>query len=94
MRIEYKPNALQTIFHLGAFVESNNTEGSGSRFIDKFFNHIEKYALPNVQYGLCVHLPFRSRGYSCVFYNDWVIAFKIEQQVFVVYEIALGSLFA
>ena len=93
MNIEYKPNALNTIYELAYFIEIKNTKGSGNRFIDKLFDHIEKYALPNVNYALCRYSIFNSLGYSCVFYNDWVIAFKIINNTFIVYEVALGTNF-
>lgn len=93
MNIEYRQNALNTIYELAYFVEGNNTKGSGDRFIDKFFDHIEKYALPNVQYALCRYSIFHTLGYSCIFYNDWVIAFKIINNTFIVYEVVLGTLF-
>ncbi len=93
MEVLYKQNALDTLYEIANFVESKNTKGSGYRFIEKVFEFIADYSNPNVQYQLCKYSKFRQKNYSCIFFHDWVIAFKIENKTFIVYEIALGTLF-
>lgn len=93
MEVLFKQNALETLYEIAAFVESKNTKGSGYRFIEKVFEFIADYSNPNVQYQLCKYSKFRQKNYSCIFFHDWVIAFKIENETFIVYEIALGTLF-
>lgn len=91
MRIIYTTHALDVIDAIADFVESRNTPGSGKRFVLKFKSAIEKLAHPNVQYSLCNYPVLAQLQYSCGHYNDWVIAFRIENEGFVVYQIFHSS---
>lgn len=93
MEVLFKQNALDTLYEIANFIESKNTKGSGIRFIEKVFDFITGYSIPNVQYQLCKYFQFKQKNFSCIYFHDWVIAFKIENDQFVVYEIALGTLF-
>lgn len=84
--------AMDVIDEIADFAESKNTPGSGNRFAVKFLNTIGSWAVSNTQYALCDHEVFAAFGYSCRRINDWVVAFKIENNVLTVYEIILGSL--
>ncbi len=86
------PKALWVIDDIADFVESKNTPGSGDRFASKFLTTIESWAVHNTQYAFCDHLFFAMFGYSCRRFNDWIIAFKIENEILTVYEIIHGSL--
>ncbi|MEO6850136.1 MAG: type II toxin-antitoxin system RelE/ParE family toxin [Mucilaginibacter sp.] len=83
---------MRVIHGIADFVESKNTLGSGSRFALKFKMAIEKLALPDVQYPLCNHPVLAIYKYSCSHFNDWVIAFRIENNELIVYEIMHGSI--
>ncbi len=74
------------------FVESKNTSGSRARYALKFKAAIEKLAFPGFQYSLCNHPVLAACKYSCSHFNDWVIAFKINDGELTVYEIIHGSL--
>ena len=74
------------------FVESKNIKGSGAKYALKFKSAIEKLAVPNVQYSFCNHAVLAAYKYSCSYFNDWVIAFRIKDEVLVVHEIIHGSL--
>jgi hypothetical protein len=90
MEVFYKQNALDTLNEIANFIESKNTKVSGYRFIEKVFEFISDYSIPNIQYQLCKYSKFREKNFSCIFFHDWVIAFKIENEAFIVYEIVLG----
>jgi hypothetical protein len=91
-KLKILPKAMRVIDAIANFVESKNTKGSGARYALKFKSAIEKLALPNVQYALCNHPVLAAYKYSCGHFNDWVIAFRIEGDRLIVYEIIHGSL--
>jgi plasmid stabilization system protein ParE len=90
--VKITPKALSVIDAIADFVESKNTEGSGARYALKFKSAIEKLALPNVQYSLCNHLVLAAYKYSCSHFNDWVIAFRVQENEITIYEIIHSSL--
>ena len=92
--MKIQPKALKVINAIADFVESKNTPGSGARYALRFKSAIEKLALPDVQHTLCNHAVLASYKYSCSHFNDWVIAFRIENNTLIVYEVIHGSLLA
>lgn len=92
MFVKIKPKALKVIDAIADFVESKNTKGSGARYALKFKSAIKKLAVPNIQYPRCNHPVLAAFKYSCSHFNDWVIAFRIQDDQLVVYEIIHGSL--
>ncbi len=55
MEIEIRAKALKTLDEIANHIESLNTAGSGSRWLDKFLVRIQAYAKPNVLYALCLN---------------------------------------
>ncbi|MFA6249182.1 MAG: type II toxin-antitoxin system RelE/ParE family toxin [Mucilaginibacter sp.] len=94
MKVRITPKALEVIDAIAAFVESKNTKGSGARYALKFKAAIIKLAIPNTQYSICDHPVLAAYKYSCSHFNDWVIAFRINNNELIVYEIIHGSLLA
>jgi hypothetical protein len=92
VKLKILPKAIRVIDAIADFVESKNTTGSGGRYALKFKSAIEQLALPNVQYALCNHPVLAAYKYSCSHFNDWVIAFRVENDVLTVYEVIHGSL--
>lgn len=92
MKISITPEASNVIDAIADFVETQNTPGSGKRFALKFINAIERLAISNVQYGLCAHHVLALLHYSCSYFNDWVIVFRINNDELIVHEIIHGSL--
>lgn len=92
MEIEIRAKALTTLDDVANYVDSLNTHGAGSRWLDKFFTRIQSYAKPDVNYVLCQNIRLAKRKFSCITYNNWVVAFKITKNKFVIYEIIHGSL--
>ena len=72
---------MRVIDAIADFVESKNTKGSGARYALRFKTAIQQLALPDVQYPLCNHPVLAAYKYSCSHFNDWVIAFRIENDV-------------
>lgn len=48
--------------------------------------------MPNVQHTLCSHPVLAAYKYSCSYYKDWVIAFRITDKELIVCDIIYGSL--
>ena len=92
MIIVYSQEAKLALFEVADFIDSINIEGSGDRWINKLSLWLKKYALSNVSYAKCKNRYLASLGLSCINYNDWIIAFKIEDDLFIVYKIVRGSL--
>lgn len=92
MEIEVRAKALKTLDEIANHMESLNTTGSGSRWLDKFLVRIQAYAKPNVLYALCRNKKLATRNFSCITFSNWVVAFKIVKGRFVIYEIIHGSL--
>jgi hypothetical protein len=92
LKLRISPKAMRVIDAISDFVESKNTKGSRARYALKFKSAIEKLALSDVEYTLCNHPVLAAYKYSCSHFNDWVIAFKIEGDALIVYEIIHGSL--
>ncbi len=92
MTIVYSQEAKSTLFEISDFVDSINIEGAGDRWTAKLTVWLKKYALSNVSYAKCRNRYLASLGLSCINYNDWIIAFKIEDDLFVVYKIVRGSI--
>jgi len=90
--VKITPKALRVIDGIADFVESKNTKGSGKRYAIKFKAAIKKLALSNVQFAICNHPVLAAFKYSCSHFNDWVIAFRIQNNELTVYEIIHGSL--
>jgi len=86
MRIIIKPPAQKTIQRIAEYVEDLNTEGAGAIWAEKFILQFSKYAQP-IKYALCRHKFWANKKYHCVAVKNWIIIFKIEDDIFYVYRI-------
>ena len=92
MRVIISPIAQDTILEVAEFVEGINTTGAGDRWTDKILDFIASYAQPKAKYSLCRDKDLRKKLLSCVAYKNWVIAFKIEDDIFFVHQIIYGPI--
>lgn len=92
MTVFYDEEARSTLYEISDFIDSINMEGAGYRWLAKFEAWLEQYAKSNVTYALCRDEYLASLDLSCINFNDWIIAFKIEGELFVVYKIIRGSI--
>ena len=92
MTVLYDEEARLTLYEISDFVDGINIEGAGFRWTAKFENWMENYAKSNVTYALCRDEYLASLDLSCINFNDWIVAFKIEGNLFVVYKILRGSI--
>lgn len=91
MRIEIKTPAMKTLKSIANWVETKNTEGSGSRYMNKFYDFIYEQAESIHSLPLCKFPEFNIRKLTCLFYNDWVVAVKPEKSKIVIHIIIHGS---
>ncbi len=92
MDIEIKAKAMKNLAEIADYLDAINTFGAVSRWLDKFFDRISAYAKPNVKYPICKNQTLASKGYSCISYRNWVVAFKIYRGKFVIYEVVFGPI--
>ena len=92
MTIVYSEEAKAALFEISDFIDSINTEGAGDRWMTRLTDWVREYALSNFTYALCSNEYLASLGLSCINFNDWIIAFGIEDDLFIVHKIVRGSL--
>jgi hypothetical protein len=92
MRVVFRPDAESVLDEVADFIDGINIEGSGGLWTERFIAHVYTYALPNVTYALCKDQDFAAAGLSCINYNDWIIAFKIQDDLLIVHEIIRGNI--
>ena len=93
MKVIFKPKAEETLQNIAEFIDDMNVSGAGERWAEKLVAFIFKIAeLQNLKFPLCNNESLANNGFSCIIYKGWVIAFKIEKQNFVVYQLILGPL--
>ena len=92
MRVVFRPDAEMVLDEIADFIDGINIEGSGALWSERLVAFIYTYALPNVTYALCRDEDFAAAGLSCINYNDWIIAFKIQDGILVVHEIVRGNI--
>ena len=92
MKVVFRPNAERVLDDVADFIDGINLEGSGELWVERLISHIYTYALPNITYALCRDEDFASAGLSCINYNAWIIAFKIQEDLLVVHEIIRGNI--
>ncbi len=94
MTVVYGDEAVATLFEISDFIYSINTVGAGERWIAKLTKWVESYALKNVSFALCQDDFLASLKLSCLNYNDWIIAFTLKDNLFVVHKVIRGNLLA
>jgi|JI6StandDraft_1071083.scaffolds.fasta_scaffold659533_2 hypothetical protein len=92
MNIVIQPSAQSSILSVSEYIEDLNTIGSGERWIQKLLTFCKKYALPNIQYSLCNDAALAKQKLSCIVFNNWIIAFTIEEDTFIIHHVIYGRL--
>ena len=92
MKIILKPKALEALHAIALFVESNNTPGSGERYLEKFLASVKLHAVEGLSPALCKNSLLASKGYSCLFVEKWVVSYKLSGSTLMVYRIIWGPI--
>lgn len=74
------------------WVEEENTEGAGDRWIAKLQQTLTQKAKTGAKHAICKSKGLSRYGHRCFTYNEkWVVAYKINGDKFVVYRFVLGA---
>jgi len=78
MQVNYTTEAFASLSGLVNFIEDNNTENAGLRWLERF-EHFLQTTLNNGQIiKLCNNATFNKLNLRCIYFNDWVVAFSIQ----------------
>jgi hypothetical protein len=91
MKIVLRKRAINAILKCANFVEADNTPGSGNRWLEKVNKEIMSLAESKAKFAFCRHPSLAKFNYRCYAWNDWIIAFRITENEFVVCRFVLGS---
>jgi hypothetical protein len=80
MQISYTGTAFESLSDVVNFVESKNTLGAGVRWLDKFEAFLIRSLSKPELINLCNNKTFHELGLRCLNYNDWVIAFSMNDE--------------
>ena len=92
MKVIIETPAQETLHEIAALIDGINTPGAGDRWIDRILDFIQEHAQPNLKYSLCHNHLLAKSLFSCITFNNWVIVFRIEDEILRVYQIVYGSL--
>lgn len=92
MKINISTEALKVVDELALFIESKNTTGAGKRFKNTFLKKIKHTLIKFPNHTICKYPLFAKYNLNCFFIDNWVVAYKKEQETIVVYAIVYGTL--
>ncbi len=79
MQVNYTANAFASLVSLINFIESSNTSGAGVRWLLRYEAFLENALMNPELIKLCNNNTFKRLGLRCIYYNEWVIAYSINQ---------------
>ena len=79
MEIKYTNNAIISLTALVKFIEENNTKGAGLRWLKKYELHLLHTLKHYAVITLCNNITFYQLQLRCIYYNDWLIAFSVQE---------------
>jgi hypothetical protein len=80
MQVNYTNEAFTSLISLVNFIESKNTANSGLRWLGRFENFLQEKLLNPTQINLCHNFTFNKLHLRCIYFNDWVIAFSLQEK--------------
>lgn len=91
MKLILKKRAVKALLAVAQWVESQNTEGAGDRWLEKVFSEFDRRAKAGVKHSLCSNHLLAKRQYSCFPYGDWIVAYKIYGNEFIICRFVWGA---
>jgi hypothetical protein len=79
MQIDYTTEAFASLIQLVNYIESKNTLGAGLRWLKRFETFLIKKLHTPSQIKLCNNETFYQLNLHCIYFNEWVIAFSIQE---------------
>lgn len=80
MQINYTTDAFKSLMRLVNYIESKNTQGAGLRWLKRYEEFLQKKFHQPKNIRLCNNATFNTLHLSCLYFNDWVIAFSITEK--------------
>ena len=84
MKISISAEALKVVDELALFVESRNTIGAGKRFKNTFLKKKKHTLIQFSDHTICKYPLYAKHNLNCFFIDNWVVAYKKEQETIVV----------
>jgi len=81
MEINYTLDAFSSLTQLVNFIESKNTLGAGLRWLSKFETFLNNSFHSSHKIKKCNNLTFNKLELHCIYFNEWLIAFSINENV-------------
>ena len=88
MQINYTADAFGSLIQLVNYIEAVNTKGAGLRWLNRYELFLQKTLIRPQQITLCHNLTFNQLNLRCIYFNDWVIAFSVNEN-YIVFEALL-----
>ena len=79
MTINYTNHALESLRSLILFIEETNTPGAGLRWLNRYEEFLYNRLQHHKTIRHCNNLTLRKFYLKCLHYNEWVIAFREEE---------------
>ncbi len=91
MTLEIKKRPANTLAAVTDWIEQQNTTGAGDRWLEKAVEELTQIAANKAIYAICKDPRLARYEYRCFTYKaNWVVAYKIERNRFVVYRFIYG----
>jgi hypothetical protein len=84
MQINYTTEAFKSLIQLVNYIESTNTKEAGLRWLKRFETFLKKKLHTPLQIKLCNNATFNSLNLRCIYFNDWVISFSINNGIILI----------
>lgn len=83
--------AEKSIYKVASFIESKNLSGSSDKWVNEIFSLFNEHTKLSIVYPLCKSRRLAKQKLSCIiFKKKWVIAFKVTENNFTVYQVLNG----
>lgn len=81
MRISYTAKAFESLIQLVNYIESTNTQGAGVRWLNRYELFLKKKLKKPEVIKICHNHTFSKLELRCIYFNDWVIAFSVKENL-------------
>lgn len=78
MQVNYTTEAFASLSGLVNFIEANNTKNAGLRWLNRFELFLQATLTNPTLIKPCNNLTFNLLNLRCIYFNDWVVAFSLQ----------------
>ena len=80
MLVNYTADAFGSLVQLINYIESLNTKGAGLRWLDRYELFLQNSLSRPRHIKLCHNGSFHRLKLRCIYFNEWVIAFSVNER--------------